>query len=280
MVQDEREGHVDERQAGLVGERAERVGGLELRLVGRDREVVALGDHLCAPRREVLGALAPAARQPAAAERAPGDDAHRVLAAGRQDVGLHAAREDGVRRLLADEPLRVALARGPLGLDDLRRGIRRGADVADLALGDEIRQRAERLLVVGPVIPAVHLVEVDPVGLQALERRLDRAEDPAPRVARLVGIVAHRAVELRREHDVVAAAAGKGLADDLLGLPPRVDVGGVDEVDARVERAVDDADRRVVVGLAPRAEHHRAEAQRRDLHAGACERSLVHARGR
>jgi hypothetical protein len=51
------------------------------------------------------------------------------------------------------------------------------------------------------------------------------------------------------------------LADDLLGFAGGVDVGGVDEVDAGVERAVDDADRVVVVGVAPGAEHHRAEAE-------------------
>jgi len=62
----------------------------------------------------------------------------------------------------------------------------------------------------------MHLVEVDPVGVQALERGLDLAEDPAPRVARLVGIVAHRAVELRCQHHVVAPPAGQRLADDLL----------------------------------------------------------------
>jgi hypothetical protein len=84
-------------------------------------------------------------------------------------------------------------------------------------------------------------------------------------------------VELRREHDVVAPPAGQRLADDLLRLAARVDVGRVDEVDPGVERAVDDPHARVVVGLAPRAEHHGAEAQRADVHAGARERSLLHA---
>jgi len=49
--------------------------------------------------------------------------------------------------------------------------------------------------------------------------------------------------------------------DDLLGLPAGVDVGRVDEVDPRVERAVNDADGVVVVGVAPGAEHHGAEAE-------------------
>ena len=69
--------------------------------------------------------------------------------------------------------------------------------------------------------------------------------------------------------DDVVAAALESFADDLLGLALGVDVGGVDEVDAGVERAVDDADGLVVVGVAPGAEHHRAEAHLADRDAGA-----------
>jgi hypothetical protein len=83
-------------------------------------------------------------------------------------------------------------------------------------------------------------------------------------------------VELRGEHDLVAPAAGERLADDLLGLARPVHVGGVDEVDARVERRVDDPDGLVVVGVAPGAEHHRAEAKLADRHAGASEWSQFH----
>ena len=184
---------------------AERVGGVELALVPGHREVVAAGDHRRAPRGQVLGALAPPARQPAAGERAPRDHAHAVALAGRQHVGLDAADEHRVGRLLADEALAAAVARHPLGLDDLRRRERRRADVADLALvrrGRESAPSVSSMSVSG--LGAVDLVEVDPVGLQAAQRGLDLADDPAPRVARLVGVVAHRAVDLRREHDVVA----------------------------------------------------------------------------
>src|SRR6185312_3343095 len=226
--------------------------------------------------RRVL-ALAPAARQPAARERAPRDDAHVVPPAGRQDVGLDAADEHRVRRLLADESLAAAVAGDPLGLDDLRRGERRRADVADLALADEVGERAERLVDVGRrVLGAVDLVEVDPVGVQALQRRLDLADDPAAGVAELVGVVAHRPVDLGGEDDVVAPPSGQRLCDDRLGLAARVDVSGIDEVDARVERAVDDADAVVVVLVAPVAEHHRAEAERAHGNAGAPESAVVH----
>jgi hypothetical protein len=85
-----------------------------------------------------------------------------------------------------------------------------------------------------------------------------------------LGSLAHAAVDLGREHDVVAPVLQR-LADDLLGLAARVHVGGVDEVDPRVEGAVDDLDRVVVVRVAPAAEHHGAEAQRAHLHTGSSE---------
>jgi hypothetical protein len=78
-----------------------------------------------------------------------------------------------------------------------------------------------------------------------------------------------------REHDVVAAS-GQGLADEDLGLAGGVDVGGVDEGDAGVKRAVDDPDALVVVPGTPLAEHHGAQAQLADADPSAAEASLLH----
>ena len=83
-------------------------------------------------------------------------------------------------------------------------------------------------------------------------------------------------MELRGEDDVVAPAASERLADDLLRLALAIDVGGVDEVDARVESAVDDTDGLVVIGVALGAEHHRAEAVLADRYTGASEWSKFH----
>ena len=164
----------------------------------------------------------------------------------------------------------------PLRLHDLRGRERRRAEVEDLAGPLQVGERVERLLDLGVGRGAVDLVQVDVVGLQPAQARLDLAHQPAPAVAALVGVLAHRPVRLGRQHDVLAAAL-QGLADDLLGLPRRVHVGGVDDVDPGVERRVDDPDGVVVVGVAPRAEHHRAERERADLDAGTAERAHLHA---
>src|SRR3954470_339611 len=113
-------------------------------------------------------------------------------------------------------------------------GVRRGAGVADLAFADEVGQRAERLLNVGVRRRAVDVVEVDVVGAEPTQRVLDLVDDPASGATALVGVLAHRHEELGGEHDIVTAAL-EGLADDLLRLASRVDVGGVNEVDALVQ---------------------------------------------
>ena len=74
----------------------------------------------------------------------------------------------------------------------------------------------------------------------------------------------------------VVAAPLQRLADDLLRLALRVDVGGVDEVDAVVERVMDDPDAVVVVAVAPEPEHHGAEALHRHLDAGLAECAGFH----
>ena len=71
--------------------------------------------------------------------------------------------------------LQIEMRRGPLRLDDLPGRQRRAADVADLALLHEIVERAQRLLDRRPRIGDVLLVEVDVVGAEPSEARLDRA---------------------------------------------------------------------------------------------------------
>jgi len=95
-------------------------------------------------------------------------------------------------------------------------------------------------------------------------------------LAVLLGAVAGVLAGLLGGEHLVAAAAQR-LADDLLRLPSRVHVRGVDEVDSAVQRGVDDPDAVLVIGIAPRAEHHRAEAVRADLDPGTAERPHPHA---
>jgi hypothetical protein len=127
------------------------------------------------------------------------------------------------------------------------------------------------------MVGAMDLVQVDPVGPQARQARLDRTEDPAPRVATAVGAVTHREVDLGGEHDVVTPALQRP-SHNVLGLARGVHVGGVDEVDPLVERGANDAGTVVVVGVADGTEHHRAQAVDAHLDAGAAKGAVAHGR--
>jgi len=94
----------------------------------------------------------------------------------------------------------------------------------------------------------------------------------------VVGVLVERQAHFRREYDGVAPAAGERLADDLLRLPVRVDVRGVDEIDPRVQRLVDDPDRRVVIGLPAPPNIIAPETQFADGNPGASKGSVVHDR--
>jgi hypothetical protein len=119
MVEHERDGELDQRHAGVLGEPCERLGGVELALVGRVGHVEPVLRARRGGRALDVGVFAVATRQPAACERAVGDDAHPVGLTDGQHVVLNPAGEDRVRRLFAAEREVAAVACGPLRLDDL-----------------------------------------------------------------------------------------------------------------------------------------------------------------
>ena len=84
------------------------------------------------------------------------------------------------------------------------------------------------------------LVEVDMVGLEAAERVLARLKDVPPRASPVIRAGSRRIVNLGRDDGLVTASArGECPADDPLAFPLGVDVGRIDEVEARVERGPD-----------------------------------------
>jgi hypothetical protein len=81
------------------------------------------------------------------------------------------------------------------------------------------------------------LVEVDVVGAEPLKAAIDCLEDVFAREAAVVGIVAHRIVELGRDDGLVAGhPLLQGLADDLLARAARIHVRDVESIDAEIER--------------------------------------------
>jgi len=90
----------------------------------------------------------------------------------------------------------------------------------------------------------VHPVEVDVVGLQAPQRLLARCHKGLSTRSPGVGIAAiHVREKLRGDYHAVAAGRMPAdvIADNLFRMPLGVTIGGVDEIAAEVDEAVENA---------------------------------------
>src|SRR5262249_39498656 len=180
-----------------------------------------------------------------------------------------------VEALLADEAEEPASGRGAVRLRDLPAREVAAADVDHLPLRHQLLHRLPHLVPGRVTIDVVHLVQVDAIRAEPAQAVVAGAADVVRGETRVVRAGPHLAVHLGREHDLLAAspALPDPPADDLLGdalarLPP-VDVGGVEEVDAELERTIHDDE---AVALArERTEVHRAETEPAHLEAGAAE---------
>jgi hypothetical protein len=93
----------------------------------------------------------------------------------------------------------------------------------------------------------VDLQQVDIVGAEAAQRVVDRLQNVLARQAPGIGVGAHRQPDLGGDHHLVAPGHGVEVApDDLFGGAEGIEVGGVEEVDAGLQRP---GDERLGVGL-------------------------------
>ena len=161
------------------------------------------------------------------------------------------AREQAVFHFAGGERRITVLPRRPLHVRQSPRRHCGNAAVANLALLDQIVERAQGFFERHGGIKAMQLVDVDPVGLEPLEARFNRLRDvTARRALHQTGIV-HRVAEFRREHDVLAPRAEKLAEADFRAALVAVDIGGVEEGDAEIERLVDHRARGIGVDAQP-----------------------------
>jgi hypothetical protein len=121
----------------------------------------------------------------------------------------------------------------------------------------------------------MRLVEVDVVGPQASQRGVDLLADLGRRQATVGRVVRHLAPHLGRQHIGAARAAGKDPAPRRLGCAAAIHVGGVEEVDAGLERSVG-AGAGLLQAHAAREGQPRAEGDLRDLQVRGAEPAVVH----
>src|SRR6266480_4553265 len=146
-----------------------------------------------------------------------------------------------------------------------------------LALLDEPLHRAHRLLDRHLGIDAVLVIEIDRVNAEALQARLAGAHHVlGPAVDILLSLRSLHLAELGGDDDAVAPAAQRS-SEQLLVVPPAVHVGRVEEVDAFVERVVNDANRLFVIRDPVDARHrHEPEADGGDFERAASNLALFH----
>ena len=82
----------------------------------------------------------------------------------------------------------------------------------------------------------MHLVEIDPVGVEAPQTGLDGDPDPAAR-ATTASLTTRRVPELGGDHRLLAMPLERR-AEHLLALSAPVRIGGVEEGDSLLERSV------------------------------------------
>ena len=141
------------------------------------------------------------------------------------------------------------------------------ADVADLALGDQLGEGADDLLDRRVRVDPVLVVQVDVVGVEPAQRSFDGDADVLGAAVGPDSAGVRHEPELGGEHHLVAAAL-EGAADEFLVGVGAVDLGGVDQGDAEVEGPVDGADGFGVVAAGPGVgggHAHRAQADAADV---------------
>src|SRR4029079_13481543 len=111
----------------------------------------------------------------------------------------------------------------------------------------------------------------------ALERRVDLLGDLIARQPAVVGVVGHLAPHLGREDVRVARAAAEDLAPGTLSGAAAVDVGGVEEVDARLECRIR-TPARLLEADAARIREPRPEGDFRDLEVRRAQLAVAHLR--
>src|ERR1051325_8065028 len=219
----------------------------------------------------------------AARERAPGDHADAFLQAEGEHLPLLLTVDEVVVRLHGDAARPAVEVGRVLHLRELPREHARGAEVAGLAGFDDVVQRLERLLDRRVMVEAVDLKEVDVLHAEAAEGGVDGVHDVLAGEAAAVRTLADLEEALRGDHRFLARGQlAQRAADDFFAHAARVHVRGVEEVDARLEGALEEGTRRVFVEDpgAPRAGAvgHGAEADAGDFETGLAEIDVLHAR--
>src|ERR1700685_4670586 len=150
------------------------------------------------------------------------------------DLLLGLAPEHRVLRLTRDEALCACYGKRALNLpwSPLAE-----SDVAGFALAHDVAQCVHRFGYRRCGVVTMALIKIDVVHAQALQRRIDLLENLRARQSLILR--AHRKIHLGREHVRAAWLLRENLSQEALGGSAAIGIGGIDEIDAELESAVD-----------------------------------------
>src|SRR5436190_66128 len=111
-----------------------------------------------------------------------------------------------------------------------------------------LRSLGNGCLRIGPM----SLIDIDVVGLETFQRRVDLCQNPvAACVAKRLPLLPVEAYFGCNHCTLAQPGAGDGFADDFFGMSEAVNRRGVDEIDAVAERGLDGSNRLAFVAAAP-----------------------------
>src|ERR1700754_332216 len=111
----------------------------------------------------------------------------------------------------------------------------RRADIEDFSTANDVSKSVDKLFNVRAVVPDMSLIEVDIIGRQPPQRGIHRLKYMLAGISSAIGVRLHRITDLGRDHDFVTPYRFQGLPQNFLALAKRVEIAGIEEIDAERE---------------------------------------------
>src|SRR5581483_1467763 len=128
----------------------------------------------------------------------------------------------------------------------------------------------------------MHLVKIDVIDAKPTQAVLAGTQDVLARQPRIIRSTTHRHPHLSRQHNLLAALLNR-LTEDLLRGTLRIDISGVDQVDATLQAQINQPSGLLHIGIAhigkpaPAPEGHRAHGHHRDPQTRPTQLPVLHA---
>src|SRR5262245_33375391 len=193
-------------------------------------------------------------------ERTPDHRTDSLLERKRHEFPLVVTPDQRVIHLMRDVLCPPVAPRHRERLHQMPAGEIGAGDITYLTAPRQRVQRIERLLDRRERVEAMHVIDVDVINAETPQARVTGFKQVMARRADVIRTFAESKGRLGRNQEIVALAL-YGLAKNFLGKSIRVDVGRIEDVDAGVQTAADEALGILNSGGSPGLEKFRAPSE-------------------